>query len=196
MTGAGPAITSRRATALPQANAAEILDSQSDFSSLSTVAPGQNSGGAPFRQPCPAYPSASGERRRRYVSARKLPDLTTCSGNVFLESPTANQRAKPHAKIRSIQQAWMNSRNFTNIAGVFTHRQLAISHHRQRGGLSVWLTGCGTGLHKIADRAGTKTRSLARERLGFRPRARTPAKRLNLLIPLSASTLQVFQAYF
>src|ERR1700757_5232050 len=31
-----------------------------------------NSGGTPFRQPCPAYPFAMGERHRRNVSARKL----------------------------------------------------------------------------------------------------------------------------
>src|SRR5262249_42120355 len=31
-----------------------------------------NSGGTPFRQPCPAYPFAKGERHRRNVSARNV----------------------------------------------------------------------------------------------------------------------------
>src|SRR5260370_31834329 len=46
----------------------EILGYQSRFM-LPTVAPGQDSGGAPYRQPCPAYPSADCLRLNSGASA-------------------------------------------------------------------------------------------------------------------------------
>jgi hypothetical protein len=101
-----------------------------------------NSGGAPFRQPCPAYPSADnrrsslsrtgsptwGERHRRNASARKSPDCTS-SEDVFLKSFTAKFPAHTAAqKTHSVQQAWMNSRNPFTIASVRKHRQLVFLH--------------------------------------------------------------------
>jgi hypothetical protein len=53
-----PTITSRRATSFEQANAGEILDSHSDLRWRRWHP--ANSGGAPFRQPCPACPSTKG----------------------------------------------------------------------------------------------------------------------------------------
>jgi len=60
-----------------------------------------NSGGTPFRQPSPAYPSAMRGRHRRSISARKLSEINFQSGNAFLKSSTAHcthKKATAHSQ--------------------------------------------------------------------------------------------------
>jgi hypothetical protein len=123
MTGSKPDHYFSHASLLSQASVAEILDSWSDLR-CRRWRPVQFSGGTPFRQPCPAYPFASGERHRRSVSARKSP-------NHYYIRKRISQKLKLQSLYDTleeecnIQQAWMNSRNLTNIASEIEHRQ----HH-------------------------------------------------------------------
>lgn len=54
--------------------------------SLPTVAPGQNSGGAPFRQPCSAYPSASGRKAPQARFSEEVFKPQRSFEDVFLKS--------------------------------------------------------------------------------------------------------------
>jgi hypothetical protein len=56
---------------------------------------------------------------------------TTQFGNVLLKSFRAG--AGTPKMLSRPQQAWMNSRNFLNIASGFTHRQHVILHHSLTG---------------------------------------------------------------
>ena len=106
--------------------------------------PAKNSGGAPYRQLCPAYPSAdyrsalyrnsSSPRDRAKGSAGtfqrgKFPEATSVqlqTGNALLKSSAANSHTIP--RTRSIHQAWIDSRNQTTIATRLKHRQLIFLH--------------------------------------------------------------------
>ena len=50
------------------------------------------------------------------------------SRNIFLKSSTANSLRTQLQKISSAQQAWMNSRNQTNITSSLKHRQPVFRH--------------------------------------------------------------------
>jgi len=76
-----PTITSHRADSLLQTSAREILDSLKTFAADGGARP--ISGGTPFRQPCPAYPSTMGGRHRRHVSARKVSEYALPSETRF-----------------------------------------------------------------------------------------------------------------
>jgi hypothetical protein len=95
-----------------------------------TVAPGQNCGGAPFRQLALHILSHKDERHRRSISARKFPRHNANSETYFSKALAWELKhlKNPHAT----QQAWMNSRNLFNIASAFTHRQPVILHHSLR----------------------------------------------------------------
>ncbi len=51
-----------------------------------------NSGGTPFRQPCPAYPSTKGRKAPQERFSEESFRTCTSSGNVFLYSSTATLR--------------------------------------------------------------------------------------------------------
>ena len=84
----------------------EILGSRSRFA-LSTVAPGQNSGGTPYRQLCPAYPFA--DFRYALLNRAGCPRAKSSAGtfqrgsfwtqtqarNVFLKSSTTSPGNTP-----------------------------------------------------------------------------------------------------
>jgi len=92
-------------------------------------------------------------------------------------------------KTRSTQQAWINSRNQTTIASGSKHRQHVFLHPI---GMELERKQWATGMREKLDEILRKIRS------GFRlraPASLTPARRLNLLIPALASTLQVFQLH-
>ena len=76
-----------------QANAAEILDSCSDFYAADGGAR-PNCGGTPFRQPCPACPSAIGREAPQERFSEESFRTCTSSGNAFLNSSTASPRPK------------------------------------------------------------------------------------------------------
>jgi len=110
----------------------EILGSRSRFE-LSTVAPGQNSGGTPYRQLCPAYPSA--DRRCFELNRTGCPRAKGSAGTFQRgKFPNQNSIRKRVSKAQSefcavlrkthgLQQAWINSRNQTTIATRAKHRQ-------------------------------------------------------------------------
>jgi hypothetical protein len=92
------------------------------------------------------------ERRRRYVSARKFPDARRIPKTHF---STASLRLQDTlAKTRSVQQAWMNSRNLLNIASAGKHRQPMFLHptvsERERRFGSRLGTRKGTSVYKSA----------------------------------------------
>ena len=57
-----------------------------------------NSGGTPFRQPCPAYPSTKGWKAPQERFSEECLRISTSSGNAFLYSSTASV-AHNHARI-------------------------------------------------------------------------------------------------
>ena len=191
-----PTITSRRATSLVQAglvqaSAREILDSLKTFAADGGARP--NSGGTPFRQPCPAYPSTKGrkapqERFSEEKSPNSLHPETHFSNSTASCLPTRQQT-------HSTQQAWMYSRNQTTIASALKHRQLVFLHPtdvsneeaKQNARLNE-NNPCGRGFEILRKkRSGFRQEAPARKE-----RSLTPPCRLNLPILLSASTLQVF----
>jgi len=115
----------------------EILGSRSRFT-LPTVAPGQNSGGDPYRQLCPAYPSAD-QRRARHRRSRS--PRAKGSAGAFQRGKSPNSKTQPetyfstaHPQLphnhgsNGIQQAKINSRNQTTIATEWKHRQPMFLH--------------------------------------------------------------------
>ena len=190
MIGAKPTITSHRATPLVQANAGEILDSFSDFRRRRWHPANFRGRSVSSALPCMSFhervEGAAGTFQRGKVSVS-----ITQSGNDFqklrCKSPTYNRE-----KLRSAQQAWMYSRNQTTIASASKHRQPTFLHPTRRSnGKARKSKGDSCGGAKCFGCFGAVWEVLRKGRSGFRPRA-TPAKRLNLLIRSSASTLQVF----
>ena len=118
-----PTITSHRATTR------EILDSLKTFAADGGARP--NSGGTPFRQPCPAYPSTIGRKAPQERFSEESFRNRTSSGNAFLNSSTASSRPT-RQQTHSTQQAWMNSRNQTTIASACKHRQPVFLHPTHR----------------------------------------------------------------
>src|ERR1700719_4331456 len=63
-----------------------------------------NSGGTPFRQPCPAYPSTIGRKAPQERFSEESLRTCTSSGNAFLYSftvsflPTRQQKLTAHSK--------------------------------------------------------------------------------------------------
>ena len=74
------------------------------------------SGGTPFRQLCPAYPSPGG-RQRRDCFSEGVPTPLHMSGNVYLNSSAASLSATfaRAQKVHRHRQARLNSRNLSNI---------------------------------------------------------------------------------
>ena len=112
MIGAIPTITSRRTGSHPQ----PTRDSGFPLRlTLPTVAPGQTPGALRFVSLALHILSHKGERRRRHVSARNV------SEPHFFNSETRFSKALPlhfahtPTKSRGAQQAWMNSRNQSNV---------------------------------------------------------------------------------
>ena len=122
MTGSRPIIASRRAQLICKPALRRFWIPVQTFAADGGARP--SFGGAPFRQPCPAYPFASGERHRRSVSARKSPNHS-CIRKRISQPLNCNSPCYTLAEECNIQQAWMNSRNPTNIASRIEHRQ----HH-------------------------------------------------------------------
>ena len=93
-----------------------------------------NSGGAPFRQPCPAYPSTT-ERKapQARFSEESLRTRTSIRKQIFSKAQLQVLCAHQHAESRSAQQAWMNSRNQTTITSAREHRQPGFLHPRDDG---------------------------------------------------------------
>src|ERR1700722_1785024 len=86
-----------------------------------------NSGGTPFRQPCPAYPSTIGRKAPQERFSEESFRNCTSSGNAFLKSSAASslptwQENPQHTA------AWMYSRNQTTIASRSEHRQPVFLH--------------------------------------------------------------------
>jgi hypothetical protein len=131
-----PTITSHRARSLSRNRDREILDSLRTSFCAADGGARPNSGGTPFRQPCPAYPSTKGrkapqERFSEESFRTSYFKSATSSGNVFLfvYSSTASLLCTPpHSKTHSTQQAWMYSRNQTTIAICCKHRQPVFLH--------------------------------------------------------------------
>ena len=92
------------------------------------------SGGTPFRQPCPAYPSTIG---RKVPQARFSEEsFRTCTSIRKRISRELNCRFATHTPARknhSAQQAWMYSRNQSTIASPAKHRQHVFLHPRNGG---------------------------------------------------------------
>jgi hypothetical protein len=115
----------------------EILGSRSRFEP-STVAPGQNSGGTPYRQLCPAYPFADfrcfllvrtgGPRAKGSAGTFQRGSFRTQlqSGNVF-QKLNHDFCAVLH-RTHGLHQAWIYSRNQTTIATETKHRQPMFLH--------------------------------------------------------------------
>jgi hypothetical protein len=61
-----------------------------------------NSGGTPFRQPSPAYPSAMRGRHRRSISARKLPELVFNPETHFSKAQLHIARTKKRQRTASL----------------------------------------------------------------------------------------------
>ena len=87
-----------------------------------------NSGGTPFRQPCPAYPSTIGRKAaQERFSEEKFPNRYYHSETRFSKAPL-QVRAHTRTNSRSTQQAWIYSRNQTTIASACKHRQPVFLH--------------------------------------------------------------------
>ena len=101
------------------------MDSLKTFAADGGARP--KSGGTPFRQPCPAYPSTKGRKApQERFSEEKFPNLHFIRKRI---SQTLLQAFCPHgSKTYSTQQAWMYSRNQTTIASAREHRQPAFLH--------------------------------------------------------------------
>ena len=194
MIGARPTITSHRATPLVQANAGEILDSFSDFRCRRWHPANFRGRSVSSALPCMSFhervEGAAGTFQRGKVSVSILQ-----SGNAF-QKLRCNSATHSRGKRRSAQQAWMYSRNQTTIASALKHRQLVFLHPtdvsneeaKQNARLNE-NNPCGRGFEIFRKkRSGFRQEAPASKR-----RSLTPSKRLNLLIPLPASTLQVFQ---
>jgi hypothetical protein len=168
---------------------------------LPTVAPGQNSGGTPFRQPCPAYPSAKGrkapqerfsEESLRTCFIRKRISLSLslhCKPAVHTTAHLDRQHttsldvlAEPNYYSKSLQ---------TSSTRVFaSHRHGDWNASRTRKPNHICVSRAGAFPREILRKERSGSRQEAPARLG---RALTPPNRLDLLIPSPASTLQVFQ---
>ena len=100
------------------------------------MAPGKNSGGAPYRQLCPAYPSADRgcdffDAAAALVKGRKAAQerFSEEVSGLRLNSPEtrfSNSTASSHktSRTRDTQQAWIDSRNLINIATEWKDRQI------------------------------------------------------------------------
>jgi hypothetical protein len=166
--------------------AREILDSLR--LSPPTVAPGQTPGALRFVSLALHILPQKGGRHRRNVSARNVSELLLHSETHFSTAPLPALRTIAQEPC-STQQAWMYSRNQTTIASCCKHRQPVFLHPtfgvvtRPKKGA---VTFGGVYVCEV----------LRKELSGFRqegPAPLTPPTRLNLPIPLPASTLQVFQ---
>jgi hypothetical protein len=92
-----PAITSHRAASYSD-NAGEILDSYIRLTFAADGGARPKSGGTPFRQPCPAYPSTIGRKApQERFSEESFRNLTP-SRNVFLYRSTASSPQQPAQK--------------------------------------------------------------------------------------------------
>ena len=161
----------------------EILGSRSRFA-LPTVAPGQNSGGAPYRQLYPAYPLADYQRAllRRARSPRAKGSAGTFqrgsfrtsfqSGNVFLKSPTR----KPHTSAG-------NSRHTASLDELAEPNYY--SNSGETSSTNVFASQLpGANCHKIFRRHSASLHRRAMQRFVL----------FGLLNPAPASTLQVFRS--
>jgi len=96
-----------------------------------------NSGGTPFRQPCPAYPPHKGEGAAGTFQRGKFPNSTSTRKRISLQLHCHFPRTPPQ-KTSSTQQAWMNSRNQTTIATCCKHRQHVFLHPIDECGRGVY----------------------------------------------------------
>ena len=159
---------------------------------LPTVAPGQIPGALRFvslalhilRERAKAPQARFSEE----VSGKILPPETR-----FLKSSAADSpHTPPRDETRSAQQAWMYSRNPSTITSAREHRQPAILHPTGDGSVNLAAI---SQMHHGMDPGHNSCfenrffASLSQD-LGC---GLTPAKRLDLLIPCPASTLQIFQ---
>jgi hypothetical protein len=111
---------------------------------LPTVAPGKNSGGAPYRQLCPAYPSqttiapdfrrSSSPRDRAKGSAGTFQRGKVSGSQQPTTSPERHfSKALPQVPAQlcgthGTHQAWIDSRNLTTITTEWKHRQPIFLH--------------------------------------------------------------------
>ena len=88
-----------------------------------------NSGGTPFRQPCPAYPFARAKGAAGTFQRGMFPSFTSTRKPVSLKLHRYSLllHTRPQ-KSRGTLQAWINSRNQTTIASRSKHRQLVLLH--------------------------------------------------------------------
>ena len=155
------------------------------------MAPGPIPGALRFVSLALHIPSHKGEGHRRYVSARNAsepyfhPETRFSKARPLLSLHTRSQKS------RGTQQAWMNSRNQTTIARGRKHRQLVFLHHRGRIGTNAGRPCTSEVLRRINHGSGFRQEAAARQE-----RVLTPPKCLNLPIPATASTLQVFQIIY
>jgi hypothetical protein len=126
MAGSVPTITSHRATSLKQANAGEILDSLLRLTPP-TVAPGQTPGALRFVSLALHILRIRAKGAAGTFQRGKFPNRSCIRKHIFY-SHTASLPRIPPQKTRSTQQAWMNSRNQTNITSAVKHRQPLIMH--------------------------------------------------------------------
>ena len=155
-----------------------------------------------------AFQSKEGARRARQRGHPQLSeDVYSCGSTARLGN--FRRRKTRREQIHSYRQAKMNSRNPSNIATLFTHRQPGLLHpgllHPIHHG-KPW--------RRWRPRSRDRSRTLERRvpiapdaeparasafRLpglgsGFRLRAQTQAKRPNLLKRFAPSTLEIFQS--
>ena len=181
MAGGLPTITSHRK------NAGEILDSLR--LSLPTVAPGQTPGALRFVSLALHILPQKGGRHRRNVSARKLSEPELHSETHFSK---AQPRLFAHYRKNSQHTTSLNvlaEPNYYSKCVRTSSTRIFASHYD--GNWNARRN------HACVSRAGAFPREvLPKERSGFQlrtPASLMPARRLNLLIPPPASTLQVFQ---
>jgi len=173
-------------------------------------------GGAPYRQLCPAYPSAdrcrasirhsSSPRDRAKGSAGtfqrgKLPALTPLHRKRISQKL---YRKFPHTftGTHGTQQAWINSRNLTNIATEWKHRQPMFLHPTVGTGVirpsrSMSTLDCRPELEVLARGSLVSRRigaSRASDNRAFGSLPYTKARHASLLNPSPFSTLKVFHS--
>ena len=149
-----------------------------------------NSGGTPFRQPCPAYPSTKGRKApQERFSEENFPNLHFIRKRVSLKlsRQSLHQHRKNSQHTTSLdvlaEPNYYSKRVRTSSTRVFASHYDGNRNAKRN--------------HDCVSRAGEFPREILRkERSGSRlraPASLTHARRLDLLIPPPASTLQVFQ---
>jgi hypothetical protein len=152
-----PAITSHRV------NAGEILDSRSDIR-CRRWHPAKTPGALRFVSLALHNPSTTGAEGIAGTFQRGSFQMILIRKRNFSTASLQNSTADPATvKVRSVQQAWMNSRNLKTIATDLEHRQAEFLHPTLR--------------HEKCTTSGRWDRQISRR----------------LLILSQASTLQVFQ---